>query len=418
MPRALQCIVVCLLFAFARAAAGADASELFASGERAFAAGDYREALRLFEAAREAGSSGPSSYYNIGVSQYRLGDFVAAEATFASLAADFPALRELAEYNRGLALRAAGDLDGARAAFARARLGVDDKIVALANAQLAEIGVARVAIEPSWSGYFWGGIGYDDNVALLDEQLFPSRGASSSLAELIGLVSRDFGSRPLRVDLTGYAVSYPDVHEFDQTAFRLSLTARKRLGSWTLLVGPTLARTTFDGEGFEELVGADLRLRRNFSDSLIFEARALYDDSSPGAPRFSYLEGSRRQVRLSLQHTALARIRGGYQAERNDRADFGVSPSRERWSLAFERPLSATWSMDASLSYRTSRYREASVPRTERLQEASLAARRAIARDWSVGAEYQWFDNESTVPAYAYDGQRLVLGLSKSFNGG
>jgi hypothetical protein len=380
--------------------------------------GDYREALRLFEAARDAGSSGPSSYYNIGVSQYRLGDFAAAEATFATLAAEFPALRELAEYNRGLALRAVGDLDAARVAFARVESGADDKIVALARAQLAELGAPRVALEPSWSGYFAGGVGYDDNVALLDEQLFPSSDASSSLAELIGVVSRDFGSRPLRLDATGYVVSYPDVRAFDQTALRLSLTARKRLGSWTLLVGPSLARTTFDGDGFEELVGADLRLRRSLTGSVVFEARAIYDDSSAGAPRFSYLEGSRKQVRLSLQHTATARIRGGYQTERNDRADPGVSPLRERWSLAYQRPLSATWSMDANLSYRTSRYRAASVPRKERLQELSLAARRAIARDWSLGAEYQWFDNDSTVPAYAYDGQRLVLGLSKSFNGG
>jgi tetratricopeptide (TPR) repeat protein len=417
MPRALLCIVACLLLAFGHAAAGADASTLFAEGERAFSAGEFREALRLFEAAREAGSTGPSSYYNIGVSQYRLGDFAAAEATFAALAAEFPAMRELAEYNRGLALRASGNVDAARIAFSRAQSSSDDKIAALANAQLAEIGGVRAAREPSWSGYFAGGLGYDDNVALFDEQLLPSADASSPLAEVYGLLSRDFGSRPLWLDFTGYAVGYSDVPEFDQTVLRLSLTALKRLGSWTLLVGPTLGRSTFDGEGFEELVGADVRLRRSFRDSLVFEARALYDDSSAGAPRFAYLEGSRRQVRLSLEHTGLARIRGLYQVERDDRADPGVSPSRERWSLLYLRPLSAAWSVDARLSYRTSRFRAASVPRRERLQEVSLAARREIARNWEVGAEYQWFDNDSTNASYTYDGQRLILGLSKSFSG-
>lgn len=418
MSRALPCFVAAYLLAFAHVAAGADPSALFADGERAFAAGEYREALRLFEAAREAGSSGPSSYYNIGVCQYRLGEFAAAEATFARLADEFPAMRELAEYNRGLALRARGDTEAARVAFARARSSSDDKIAALADAQLVAIGSAPVGAEPKWSGYFAAGAGYDDNVALLDEQLFPDSDASSSLVELLGVVSRDFGSRPLRLDLSGYAVSYADVGEFDQTALRLTLTAQKALGSWTLFVGPTLGRSTFDGEGFEELVGADLRLRRRLSDSIVFEARALYDDSSAGDVRFDYLEGTRKQLRLSLQHTGAGRLRGGYAAEHNDRRDPAVSPSRERWSFAYQRPLSAAWSMDAAFSHRTSRYTGASVPRRERLQEVSLAARRALARDWTIGAEYQWFDNDSTVQEYTYDGQRVVLGLSRSFDGG
>ena len=106
MLRGLCPALACALLLLAHAAHGQDASALFAAGERAFAAGDYAAALQSFEAARAAGSTGPSSFYNIGVCQYRLGDFEAAEATFATLAAEFPALRELAEYNRGLALRA------------------------------------------------------------------------------------------------------------------------------------------------------------------------------------------------------------------------------------------------------------------------------------------------------------------------
>ena len=58
MSRALLLTIACMIMAFARAAAGSDASALFADGERAFAAGEYQEALRLFTAAREAGSTG------------------------------------------------------------------------------------------------------------------------------------------------------------------------------------------------------------------------------------------------------------------------------------------------------------------------------------------------------------------------
>ncbi|HEY3517979.1 MAG TPA: tetratricopeptide repeat protein [Gammaproteobacteria bacterium] len=403
--------------AFARAAPGADASALFADGERAFTAGEYGEALRLFMEAREAGSTGPSSYYNIGVCQYRLGRYDAAEATFAMLAAEFPAMRELAEYNRGLALRADSKWADAAVAFGRALQSTDEKIVALANAQLAEIGAPRVVEEPRWTGYFSGGVGHDDNVALLNELVFTGTEVASPLAEVLGVLTRDFGSRPLRFDASGYSVHYPDVGDFDQTALRLSLEAEQRLGTWTLLVGPTLGRSTLDGDAFEELIGADLRLRRGFGDGFLFEARAIYDDANAADSRFAYLEGAHRQLRLSVQHTGAGRIRAGYDVEHEDRADPGVSPERERLAIVYQRRLSDTWSGDASAAHRTSRYSEASVPREERLLEVSLAARRVLGRDWTLGVEYQWFDNDSTVEDFSYDGQRFVLGFSRSFYG-
>jgi tetratricopeptide (TPR) repeat protein len=417
MSRALVLAIACMVMAFARAAPGSDASELFADGERAFAAGEHAEALRLFTAAREAGSTGPSSYYNIGVCQYRLRDYDAAEATFATLAAEFPALRELAEYNRGLALRANGNIADARVAFERARLSTDDKIVTLANAQLAEVGTQQIVDEPRWTGYFAGGFGYDDNVALLNELVLPSSEASSPLAEVLGVLTRDFGAKPLRFDASAYAVHYPEVGDFDQTAVRLALEAEQRIGQWTLLVGPTLGRSTLDGEGFEELVGADLRMRRALGNGFIFEARALYDDTNAADPRFAYLDGSRRLLRLSMQHTGAARFRAGYDVERNDRADPGVSPTRERWSIVYQRRLSETWAADAAFAHRTSRYGAASVPRDERLLELSLSARRELRGNWTLGVEYQWFDNDSTADEFAYDGQRVALGLSRSFYG-
>ncbi|HVJ29328.1 MAG TPA: tetratricopeptide repeat protein [Gammaproteobacteria bacterium] len=403
--------------AFARAAPGVDASVLFADGERAFAAGEYREALRHFTAAREAGSTGPSSYYNIGVCQYRLGDYHDAERTFALLAAEFPAMRELAEYNRGLALRADGNFADAGVAFGRARASTDEKIVALANAQLAEIGAARVAVEPKWSGYFSGALGHDDNVALLNELVLAGTNAASPLAEVLGLLTRDFGARPLRFDASGYAVHYPDVGDFDQTALRLSLQAEQRLGRWTLLVGPTLGRSTLNGDGFEEIIGADMRLRRAFGVGFVFEARAVYDDTNAADSRFAYLDGSHGLLRLSVQHTGAGRVRFGYDVENEDRADPGVSPSRKRLAVVYQPRLSANWTADAAFSHRTSRYRAASVPREERLLEFSFVARRALSRNWTLGLEYQWFDNDSTVDDFTYDGQRYTLGLSRGFYG-
>ncbi len=99
------------------------------------------------------------------------------------------------------------------------------------------------------------------------------------------------------------------------------------------------------------------------------------------------------------------------------RADPGVSPSRQRVSLVYQRPLSEDWTVDAAFAYRTSRYSAASVPRDEQLLELSLSARRELRGNWTLGVEYQWFDNDSTAAEFAYDGQRVALGLSRSFYG-
>ncbi|HUQ50796.1 MAG TPA: hypothetical protein VM692_01160 [Gammaproteobacteria bacterium] len=405
-----------MLLVFARAACGADASALFAQGEQAFAAGDHGEALRLFEAAREAGSVGPSSYYNIGVCQYLLHDYDAAEHTFATLAAEFPAMRELAEYNRGLALRADGKVTAAQQAFARARSSDDEKIVALANAQLRELGLSPTQAEPSWQAYVSGGLGYDDNVALVDDLVLTAGGSSSSaLTEMLGVISHDFGAAPLRVDATGYWIRYPSASEFDQSALRVALVARRELGMWTLTAGPTLSRTTLDGDGFEEAIGADLRLRRYFGADVSVDVRVVYDDVDAGAAQFAYLDGSRRQLRFGVQHTGNGRLRLGYDLERNERADAGVSAARQRWSVAYSWSLPAEWTADAALTQRTSRYSQASVPRTERLSDVSFTANRELPMGWTLSPSYRWSNNDSSVKAFSYEGQRVALGLSRSF---
>jgi hypothetical protein len=204
--------------------------------------------------------------------------------------------------------------------------------------------------------------------------VLPRSEASSPLAEVLGVLTRDFGAKPLRFDASAYSVHYPEVGDFDQTAVRLALEAEQRIGQWTLLVGPTLGRSTLDGEGFEELIGADLRVRRALGSGFIFEARALYDDTNAADASFAYLDGSRRLLRLSIQHTGAARFRAGYDVERNDRADPGVSPSRERVSIVYQRQLSENWAADAAFAHRTSRYGATSVPRDERLLELSLSA--------------------------------------------
>jgi hypothetical protein len=55
------------------------------------------------------------------------------------------------------------------------------------------------------------------------------------------------------------------------------------------------------------------------------------------------------------------------------------------------------------------------VPRDETLLELSFGARRELSIGWTLSASYRWSDNDSSDPTFSYDGQRVALGLSRSF---
>src|SRR5512143_2665420 len=245
--------VVALLMAVG--AVQAQPQEPFAAGAAAFGQGDYPRALSLFQRALAEGADSAALRYNIGVCQYRVGDYAEAEAAFRGLAARFPSFAALAEYNRGLALLALHRSDDAAVAFTRARTEGDERLAALAQSALSELAATRESpAPPRWRGYFSVAAGHDDNVALVDELSLPANvPAASPLTELFGYVRRQTLTRiPLRVDFSGYVVRYADSAVFDQDALRVDTSLLWNAGeAWRFEAGPYFSSSTLDGDGFE-----------------------------------------------------------------------------------------------------------------------------------------------------------------------
>src|SRR5690606_23312566 len=103
-------LALCMLFAYSGAvdAQSAASGEAFREGTRLARQGLNRAARRNYEAAPATGHAEPLVHYNLGVTQYRTGNYAAAEAAFREAAAD-PRLAALASYNQGLVHRANGD---------------------------------------------------------------------------------------------------------------------------------------------------------------------------------------------------------------------------------------------------------------------------------------------------------------------
>src|SRR5215467_3011777 len=136
----LASLALCVCSSLSRAAFAQGDDPAFAAASAAFARGDYASALDLFELVRTTGADEPAVLFNIGVCEYKLGRHADAAAAFESLGARFPAMRALAEYNRGLALLGLGRDADARAAFSAASVSGDAKIAPLAAARLQELG--------------------------------------------------------------------------------------------------------------------------------------------------------------------------------------------------------------------------------------------------------------------------------------
>ena len=186
--------------------------------------------------------------------------------------------------------------------------------------------------------------------------------------------------------------------------------------AWRLEAGPGFATSTLDGDGFERTLGAQVRAMRRLSDRLAFDVRFHYDDIESPTARYDFVAGHRERLRFGIEsRNAGRRLRAAYEIEAENRADPGVSPDRDRILLSLSQPLRGRWFIDGSLSHRMSRYTELAVPRTERLVELAMAARRELPSGWFFDADYRWADNASNVAQFSYTSRRMGFGLSRAF---
>lgn len=397
-----------------------DASELFNAGSTAFAAGDYGQALSLFEDARDTGSRGPAVHYNIAVCQFRLGNYDEADAAFRVVADDFPAMRPLALYNIGLVrLRQHREAE-ARELFEQAqRESNDEKLSQLAAAALRRIAPSSPAPRESfWVSLLDFGVGYDDNVALVDEASLPAtRSVDSPFAELFGYLSGPRGTPSgLRFDGSVYAVRYSDASEFDQSTLHLGGVYAWTAGTWRLEAGPAVNYSTLDGQGFEQRVGIGIRLSRPLSAATTVTFLADHDEVDNVESQFAYVAGTRQQLGVSIdRRNGAGRLSLGYDLELNDRNDPNVSPTRNRVWTRYRYSPNPDWTAEARISFRASRYDDPATVRDEDLTDITLRYLRRFAGGWEISADYRWSSNDSNLDLLTYSRNRLTFGVTKTF---
>jgi hypothetical protein len=413
---ALAALLLCHAFA---PPAVADVAEDWASGQQAFAAGDFESALLFFEIARDGGQEGVAVHYNIAVCQFKLSRFDDARNTFRYIADNYPRMEGLAEYNLGLVERRLGNTRSAQEHFIRAwELSPDDdKIRALAIAMLDD--VVPPEEEPRrWFGSFGLRAGHDDNVALRDSLGLPAGvTAESPMADLfVSLRGAPAGFGGFMLDASAYAVAYTDADDFDQSEFRLGGLYVWRPGDWRLEGSAHYVYGTLGGSGFEREIALGARAVRYLGEQSALDVQYRYDDIDEDDPLFAGIAGTRQRIDLRYRwyrgnHTVILRL----GAENNDRLDAGVSPSRSRVQADYRYQPDDGWGFEAGIGFRASDYDDLEIPRSEDLTSVSAALTRTVAEVWLFALQYQYSENDSNDPEFSYERNLITLGVLRTF---
>src|SRR5690606_3140891 len=204
---------------------------------------------------------------------------------------------------------------------------------------------------------------------------------------------------------------------FDQLSLYLGTRVRWRAGAWYGSAGPFVNRSTLDGTGFEQELGAALDVRYGFGETgAAVGFLATHGEIEDLSDEFAYVGGTRTAAGLFfIRPLTAGALRLDYREERNDRAGPSVSPDRARYSLTYRRTLRAGWTGEVGYEYRESDYADLAVPRNERRRQLQLKAEYRLRSEWVIDAGLRADDNSADDTRYAYERTRVAVGLSRAF---
>lgn len=419
MPQLISVHFVTALLLVLSLSAAADTTIDWNSGQESFHQGKYSAALRDFQSARDSGLDSPAVHYNIAVCQFKLERYEQAANGFLLIGERFPNMKGLAEYNLGLTARRLGENRTAREHFLRAyELSPSNETLRiLSSKMLAETTIDRPTAS-GWTGAIGARVGNDDNVALRDDLGLPANvSAESSMADIFASV-RTPGNRTTNIRFEGsaYLARYFDADEFDQAEIKGRVFYDWRPDDWRLEFSAHISTGTLGGDAFDTKSGGTIRVARYLGQSTFVDVRYTYDDVRDQDPLYAGIRGSREQFDAKARWYANGhRFVLGYFSEENDRADRGVSPTRDSIRADYRFEPEFGWGYEAGIYSRDSEYDDLAVPREEELVTARVGLTYALTANWVVLLDYRYSENESSDATFSYDRSQVTLGALKIF---
>jgi tetratricopeptide (TPR) repeat protein len=402
----------------------------FDQGMQAFRSGDYSQAAQAFEQARSQGLKRPALFYNLGVTYYRLARWQEAREAFLKTA-ETTAMAPLAYYNLGLVSRKQNDASEAVRWFERClATSQDEKLRILAQHALAGQEEKRSA----WSTLLNIGLGYDDNVTLESDSLVAVSDTSDLFFELFGYSQGLLmGSHQDGLLFKGslFGDLYLDETDYSLVDMNLGLYKTFRLQSWHNEAGAYLSYSTLGGDSYTRSANLSLNARRDLSEVMSLRLRMRLRQIWSLDKLADAIEGNSSDYRVEGQWRLAqsARLRGYYELELNDRQDSetattfaSLSPTRHTVYADYRFPLTQTWEMKLSGSYRLSEYNDANleaggelIDREDDRLKFGIEVNRPVGKRSMLLLEYSYTDNSSNIDRYSYQRNLLMANMLFEF---
>lgn len=411
-------LIAALLIVLSQFAA-ADTTTDWESGQEAFHRGEYANALLSFQSAKNSGLNSPAVHYNIAVCHFKLGEYEQAAKGFMLVGRRFPQMRGLSEYNLGLTARRLGDEVAARRHFLRAHeLSPDNETLRILSSRMLAETVTVPPTTSTWTGAIGARVGHDDNVALRDDLGLPAdTSAESTMADIFASIrSPAKGTSSVRFEGSGYLVRYFDASDFDQAEIRGRIFYDWRPHDWRIELSAHASAGTLGGDAFDRKTGGTIRLARYLGQTTLIDLRYTYDDVSDQNLLFAGIRGTRKRLDAKLRWYANGhRFVLAYLSEKNERADPGVSPTRDGIRADYRYVPESGWGYEAGIYSRNSEYNDLAIPRKEELLTVRAALTHAMSSNWIVLLDYRYSENDSSDVTFSYDRSQITLGVLKIF---
>lgn len=415
-------------------AAGSEAQAAFSSGVSLFQKGHYAQARAAFETALAKGLKTPVLFYDLGATEFKLGNLRAAKAHFQRISGD-PRFGQYARYNLGLIAKREGNITAARKHFSQVDShATDPSLRELAHKQLSQLGAAKKI--PHAVGFLELESGYDSNVILrrLASTVTPSRQGSALYGILAGGAGVVHGSWSHGLQLAGsvFYRGFTAVGGYDQLLVQAGPKYRFGWGGWKWETAAKLSYFRFGGATLETTAGARARASHALGAKGTISFRGGVARAHGGS-QYGYLTGNVYFVgakgKWKFDSTSFS-VGYDHQVERrNDLRTgtqfFSVSPTSDLVSGAFDWRFMKNWSAGIHASYSHARYRDpdvytqnttlVTVRRIDKYSSIGLSLKRDFSNALYLEFSAEHDNNNSTVSRYSYAQNVYLLRVSYLF---
>jgi len=357
------------------AMAEADGKTAFDRGVRLFAAGDYAGAAALFEQVLASEQDNAIVHFNLGSSYYKLGRYDQAREHFSKIGAGHN-LAPVAYYNLGLVAFRTKRRDLAIRWFQRCLESSEERTLK----QLAAKQIARLkkrekrssSIPDDFTGYYSIGVGQDDNVARVPDEILQVSNQRSGFLDLF-LSSSYWINGSYRygnaVKFGAALTHYDQVSRYSSNLLNVGLYHYRPLFGWHSRYGIHYYRSGLGGEGFQQRIRLQVRAGKRYMPKHRLRLQYEYSQINELSSLYSYLAGTQQRFKMENRtHLTRGRLRIGYQLELNDKQDYrqadrfsSYSPVRHTVSVWYRSRLGRKWEGRIGLDYRFSDYQKENI---------------------------------------------------------